>query len=68
MTSRLKEFRTKARISQNALARKCEIHPSQVCLIEGGARTSKSTAAKLARALNVDPTEICPDFTELREA
>jgi transcriptional regulator with XRE-family HTH domain len=67
MTTRLKEFRTKAGISQSALARECCMHSAHLCQIEGGARTSKATAAKIAKALNAAPAEVFPDFAELRE-
>lgn len=67
MTSRLKEYRKKAGLSQNALARACEMHPAHLCQIENGARTSQATATKLSKALGTDPAEVFPEFGTLRK-
>ncbi len=65
--NKIREYREKAGISQNRLAQKCRMHPSHLSLIAGGGPTTKRTARKLARVLNVDPTELFPNFAELRE-
>jgi transcriptional regulator with XRE-family HTH domain len=67
MTSRLKEYRKKAGISQNALARACEMHPAHLCQIENGAPTTQRTAEKLSKALGTDPAEVFPEFGTLRK-
>ena len=65
--NRLKDYRTRAALSQNRLAQKCRMHPAHLCLIERGAATTQRTARKLARALGVSPTEVFPTFDTLRE-
>ena len=66
MTNRLKQCRVTAGLSQNQLARKCRMHPAHLCLIEGGASTTKQTAIKLAHALQTDCESVFSDFATLR--
>jgi transcriptional regulator with XRE-family HTH domain len=66
MTSKLKEYRGRKGLSQNALARITAMHPSHLCQIERGAPTTQETAAKLAAALGAAPAEVFPEFETLR--
>ena len=67
MISRLKEFRTREGLSQNALSQLVRMHPAQMCQIERGAPTSKATATKIALALNAPVLAVFPEFNDLRE-
>ena len=68
MTSQLREFRTRKGLSQCRLAQLISMNPAHLGSIERGATCTKSTAARIATALEVDPETVFPSFKELRGA
>lgn len=66
MTSRVRELRTAARMSQTALAVRSGVNPSRISNIESGVKCNRQTAVRLAAALGKSPATVFPTFTELR--
>lgn len=56
----LRRARDVAGISQEELADRCELHRTEVSLLERGGREPRlGTLVKLATALGTDPEELC---------
>jgi len=56
----LREARAKARISQQELGDRCDLHRTEISLLERGGREPRlGTIIKLASALNVTPESLC---------
>jgi transcriptional regulator with XRE-family HTH domain len=60
----LRRARQAAGISQEELAERCEIHRTEVSLLERGGREPRlGTMVKLATALGTDPETLCSGIT-----
>jgi transcriptional regulator with XRE-family HTH domain len=58
-TTRLKELRERAALSQEDLAMKSDVSRATIARLEAGARPARpSTRRKLAKALGVQPDEL----------
>jgi transcriptional regulator with XRE-family HTH domain len=56
----LRQARTKAGISQEELGYRCELHRTEISLLERAGREPRlSTMVKLAGALDTTPAELC---------
>lgn len=56
----LREARKKARISQQELGDRCDLHRTEISLLERGGREPRlGTIIKLASALAVSPESLC---------
>ena len=56
----LRKARQKSEISQEELGFRCELHRTEISLLERGGREPRlSTIVKLASALDVTPEELC---------
>jgi len=56
----LRKARQKAKISQEELGFRCDLHRTEISLLERGGREPRlGTIVKLASALNVTPEELC---------
>jgi transcriptional regulator with XRE-family HTH domain len=56
----LRKARRKAKISQEELGFRCDLHRTEISLLERGGREPRlGTIAKLASALDVTPEELC---------
>lgn len=56
----LRQARTKAGISQEELAERCELHRTEISLLERAGREPRlATLVKLAGALDVSPGDLC---------
>lgn len=59
--ARVRELRTARGISQEALATKAKLHRTAVSFVERAERSATlETIEKLARALEVEPSELMP--------
>ena len=55
----LRRLRTAAGLSQEALATACDLHRTEISLLERGAREPRlSTIVRLARGLGVEPGQL----------
>lgn len=60
----LRRARNKAGVSQEELARRCELHRTEVSLLERAGREPRlSTIAKLAGSLDTTPQVLCEGIT-----
>jgi transcriptional regulator with XRE-family HTH domain len=60
----LRQARQTAGISQEELADRCELHRTEVSLLERGGREPRlGTMVKLATALGTTPEELCKGIT-----
>jgi transcriptional regulator with XRE-family HTH domain len=65
----LQRCRIEADLTQIELARRTGISQPRIATLEaGGARPSKQSARKIARALALDVERVFPDYASLREA
>ena len=56
----LRKARRKAKISQEELGFRCDLHRTEISLLERGGREPRlGTIVKLASALDVTPEELC---------
>jgi len=56
----LRQARTKAAISQEELGRRCELHRTEISLLERAGREPRlATLVKLAGALSTTPQQLC---------
>jgi transcriptional regulator with XRE-family HTH domain len=56
----LKKARQKAKIAQEELGFRCDLHRTEISLLERGGREPRlGTIIKLASALDVTPEELC---------
>lgn len=56
----LRKARQKAKISQEELGFRCDLHRTEISLLERGGREPRlGTIVKLASALSVKPEELC---------
>ena len=56
----LRQARTKAGISQEELAERCELHRTEISLLERAGREPRlATLVKLAGSLDTTPGELC---------
>ena len=56
----LRQARTRAGISQEELGKRCELHRTEISLLERAGREPRlSTLVKLAGALETTPAELC---------
>jgi transcriptional regulator with XRE-family HTH domain len=56
----LRRARTRAGISQEELGYRCDLHRTEISLLERAGREPRlATLVKLAGALGTDPTELC---------
>ncbi len=56
----LRKARQKAKISQEELGFRCDLHRTEISLLERGGREPRlGTIVKLASALSVTPEELC---------
>ena len=56
----LRKARQKSEISQEELGFRCQLHRTEISLLERGGREPRlSTIVKLASALDVTPEELC---------
>jgi transcriptional regulator with XRE-family HTH domain len=56
----LRQARAKAGISQEELGRRCELHRTEISLLERAGREPRlATMVKLAGALETTPAELC---------
>lgn len=56
----LRKARQKARISQEELGFRCDLHRTEISLLERGGREPRlGTIVKLASSLGVTPEELC---------
>jgi transcriptional regulator with XRE-family HTH domain len=61
--NRLRELRAKRELSQDALARATDIHPTMIGRLERGAREPRlSTILRVADGLEVQPGELLNDL------
>jgi transcriptional regulator with XRE-family HTH domain len=59
----LRAQRTRARLSQEALGDLCGLHRTEISLLERAAREPRlSTIVRLARGLQVKPTQLLKDI------
>lgn len=66
---RIRELRKSRGMSQEALAKKCRLKPSDLSRIECGYRDlSSAEAARLAKALNAEVIEIAPELSRPSQA
>jgi len=66
-TTRLKELRERAALSQEDLARKSDVSRATIARLEAGERPARpSTRRKLAEALGVAPAELMDSETGAR--
>ena len=63
---KLRAVREANRMSQIQLAALAKVTPAKVSILEAGCRCDKSTARRIAEALNVEPVEVFENFDELR--
>jgi transcriptional regulator with XRE-family HTH domain len=62
----LRQARTKAGISQEELAERCELHRTEISLLERAGREPRlATLVKLAGALEVSAGDLCAGITWL---
>jgi transcriptional regulator with XRE-family HTH domain len=62
----LRQARTKAGISQEELAERCELHRTEISLLERAGREPRlATLVKLAGALDTTPGELCTGISWL---
>lgn len=62
----LRQARTKAGISQEELAERCELHRTEISLLERAGREPRlATMVKLAGALDSSPAELCAGISWL---
>ena len=66
MNDKLNALRIKAGISQTTLAIQAGMNPAAFNRIERGVRPNKNTAEKIAKALNVKPSDLFNDYASLR--
>jgi transcriptional regulator with XRE-family HTH domain len=60
---RLRELRARQGVSQDALARETDVHPTAIGRFERGAREPRlTTIMRLARGLDVSPGELVDDL------
>jgi transcriptional regulator with XRE-family HTH domain len=60
----LRRVRTKAGVSQEELARRCDLHRTEVSLLERAGREPRlGTIAKLAGSLGTTPQVLCEGIT-----
>ena len=60
----LRRVRTKAGVSQEELAGRCELHRTEISLLERAGREPRlSTIAKLAGSLGTTPQVLCEGIT-----
>lgn len=60
----LRRVRTKAGVSQEELARRCDLHRTEVSLLERAGREPRlGTIAKLAGSLGTTPEVLCEGIT-----
>ncbi len=60
---RVREFRHARGLSQEALADEAGLHRTAISLIENATRSSSlETIEKLARAMDIEPSELMPDL------
>lgn len=63
-SANLRRARQAAGISQEELAERCEIHRTEVSLLERGGREPRlGTMVKLATALGTTPEDLCSGIT-----
>jgi transcriptional regulator with XRE-family HTH domain len=63
-SANLRRARQDAGISQEELAERCEIHRTEVSLLERGGREPRlGTMVKLATALGTTPEQLCSGIT-----
>jgi transcriptional regulator with XRE-family HTH domain len=59
-STNLRKARQKAKISQEELGFRCDLHRTEISLLERGGREPRlGTIVKLASALGVTPEELC---------
>ncbi len=59
-SANLRQARTKAGISQEELGKRCELHRTEISLLERAGREPRlATLIKLAGALETTPAELC---------
>lgn len=67
--TRLRELREKRFLTQQELAGRARVAKVTIARIESGATVPTfSTIKRLAEALGVDPSELVPDVSSLRQA
>jgi transcriptional regulator with XRE-family HTH domain len=65
----LRKARTKAGVSQEELGYLCDLHRTEVSLLERAGREPRmATIIKLAGALNTKPSELCDGISWLPKA
>ena len=66
MENKLKSLRTEQGKTQMDVAMSCRVHPARYSAIERGKPCVKSTARRIASALDVKPEEAFPKYSNLR--